>query len=257
MWFQRLMGQSGARQDPRWSQLESAMYAAARGNRSALSQVSSLVVDLRSDLAGRALDSDLWTLVGSAVALVCDDDILNAQEEADLIGACKALGLHIKDLRTLNFAAWEQLAVARINDSRPPTLADPPMIVKAGEVAYAAFQVGLLKEVVRREWRGRSSGLSVPLGMGVRYRFGGSRGKSVVVGQDLVVSDSGALVITSDRAVFLGGQKTLEFRRDKLLGLQQYTDGLRLNVSNRQAPSLFRFGKNESPTVAAALVATN
>ena len=225
------MGQSGARQDPRWSQLESAMYAAARGNRSALSQVSSLVVDLRSDLAGRALDSDLWTLVGSAVALVCDDDILNAQEEADLIGACKALGLHIKDLRTLNFAAWEQLAVARINDSRPPTLADPPMIVKAGEVAYAAFQVGLLKEVVRREWRGRSSGLSVPLGMGVRYRFGGSRGKSVVVGQDLVVSDSGALVITSDRAVFLGGQKTLEFRGDPLIFHNQVNRQILTNPS--------------------------
>lgn len=251
------MGKSGARQDPRWSQLESAMSAAARGNLTSASQVANLVAGLRSDFGGRGLESDLWDLVGSAVASLCDDDILEAREEADLIGACKALGLHIKDLRTMNFAAWEQLAVARINDSRPPTLADPPMLLKSGEVAYAAFQVGLLNEVVRREWRGRSSGLSVPLGMGIRYNFGGSRGKSVVVGQDLVVADSGALVITNDRAVFLGSQKTLEFRRDKLVGLQQYTDGLRLNVSNRQAPSLFQFGTNESPTVAAALVAMN
>lgn len=129
------------------------------------------------------------------------------------------------------------------------------MIAQPGETVYASFGVSLLKEVVRREFRGRSSGVSMPLGLGIRYRTGSARGRSVVVGTDVVVAASGQLVLTDQRAIFLGDQKTLEFRRDKLVGLEQFTDGLRLSVSNRQSPSLFRFAKGESPALAAALVA--
>ena len=209
------------RSDPRWSQIESLTTAAIHGNRSLLTQISGLAGGLRSDVPGRVLEDALWALVGSAVVLVCDDDILSPTEEANLVNVCKALGLHLRDLRAMNLQAWEDLVVARINDGRPPTLSDPPMLAKRGEIAYAAFEVAVLKEVVRREWRGRSSGLSVPLGLGIRYSVGGSRGKSVVVGQDLVAADAGSLVITSERALFLGGQKTLEFRRDKLVGMEQ------------------------------------
>ena len=58
--------------------------------------------------------------------------------------------------------------------------------------------------------------------------------------------------MTSQRAVFTGQAKTLEFRNDKLVGMQQYTDGLRLNVSNRQAASLFKIPTG--PSIAAALI---
>jgi hypothetical protein len=51
----------------------------------------------------------------------------------------------------------------------------------------------------------------------------------------------------------MGTKKTLEFRRDRLVGLGQYADGLRLSVSNRQTASLSRFAQGSSPTIAAAL----
>ena len=44
------------------------------------------------------------------------------------------------------------------------------------------------------------------------------------------------------------------FRRDRLVGLGQYADGLRLSVSNRQTASLFRFAEGSSLAIAAALL---
>jgi hypothetical protein len=90
---------------------------------------------------------------------------------------------------------------------------------------------------------------------GVSYRVGQVRAHSVVVGTQLQVQDTGTLAITSNRAVFIGRQKTLEFRYDRLLGMEQFRDGLRLNVSNRQAASLFRFKPGQSPSIAAAIMA--
>ena len=53
------------------------------------------------------------------------------------------------------------------------------------------------------------------------------------------------MTITSVRSVFVGARKTLEFRHDKLVGLEQFRDGLRLNVSNRQTASLLKMPRHE------------
>jgi len=63
--------------------------------------------------------------------------------------------------------------------------------------------------------------------------------------------------VTSSRTVFVGQKKTLEFRKDKLVGLEQFTDGIRLNVSNRQTASLFTMPAGQSPSIAAALISAS
>ena len=110
-----------------------------------------------------------------------------------------------------------------------------------------------MKEVAIRQYQAGTSSVSVPLGGGIRYRVGGVRGRSVVIGSELVATDTGVLaLVTSQRTVFTGQAKTLEFRNDKLVGMEQYTDGLRLNVSNRQTASLFKLPTG--PSIAAALI---
>lgn len=116
-------------------------------------------------------------------------------------------------------------------------------MLKRGEEAYGSFSVSLLKEHAIREFRAGTSSVSIPLGHGVRYRIGGIRGRSVVVGTEQLVEDTGLLTVTNQRVVFTGRAKTLEFRNDRLIGLEQFTDGLRLNVSNRQTASLFKLSE--------------
>jgi hypothetical protein len=60
--------------------------------------------------------------------------------------------------------------------------------------------------------------------------------------------------VTSQRVLFTGRAKTLEFRNDKMVGLEQFKDGLRLSVSNRQTASLFKL---QSPSIAAALISAS
>ena len=92
-----------------------------------------------------------------------------------------------------------------------------------------------MKEVAIREFHGRQAAdVSFRIAKGVRYNLGGFKGQSVVVGTELQVQDTGALSVTSSRVVFLGEQKTLEFLYAKLVGLEVFEDGVRLQVSNRQ-----------------------
>jgi hypothetical protein len=233
---------------------EALALSAARGDPAALAQLPRAVEDTRAYWREGKLDDALWSTLVAAIDYVAQDDVLTVDEESYLAEVAQALGLPLDQLSNKAPTAFETLVICRINDGRPPTLDHAPILTKAGEVAYGWFSVALMKEVVKREFRGGTAGVSIPIGGGMRFRTGAVRGRSVVVGSDLVAQDQGPLVITSTRTVFTGAKKTLEFRHDKLVGIQQYTDGLRLNVSNRQTASLFKFGKGQSPTLASALI---
>jgi hypothetical protein len=134
--------------------------------------------------------------------------------------------------------------MAQLNDGRLPELepGQSHLMAKRGETIHLETGATLMKEVVDREFRGGSQGVSIPLGHGVRYRRGAFRGKSVVVGSHLAVADTGPIVITSTRVVFMGERKTIETPYTKLAGIDAFSDGVRIHASNRQATPLFKVG---------------
>ena len=194
-------------------------------------------------------------LFAEAVRRAVHDDALDSPDSALLEQVSHALGTSVEELRQQSPEVFDELVIGQINDGRIPVVSEPPILTKRGEKVHGVFRADLLKEAAVREFHGGSSGVSVPLGMGIRYRVGAFRGRSEVVGSELVAQDTGVLAVTSTRTVFSGQRKTLEFRHDRLVDLQQYTDGLRFNVSGRQTASLFRFAGGSSPSVAAALIA--
>jgi hypothetical protein len=237
------------------AEFEGLARAAAHGDESALKALPEAVSRGRNLWRGAKFEQIVTDLLAVAIRDVLSDDVLSATEEDRLVRTAGALGTTFQALQTAAPQAFEELVIAKINAGRPPVLHDPPMLLNKDEVAYGSFAVDLMKEVTLREFRGGSSGVSVPLGHGVRYRVGAFRGRSVVVGTQLVSQDSGMLTVTSKRAVFTGQKKTLEFRRDRLVGMEQFTDGIRLNVSNRQTASLFRLRPGQSASILGALIA--
>lgn len=230
--------------------------AAARGDSQALAELPAALAETRQHWRQGKLTGALWRTLSAAIDHAAEDDVLTSDEEAHLVALAGALDLDWQELPRRSPKSFERLVICRINDGRPPTLeaGEVSMLLRRGEVAHGTFEVDLMKEVVQREFRGGSSGVSIPLGHGVRFRTGAMRGRSVVVGTSLQTADHGTLTVTSSRAVFSGMRKTLEFRFDKLVDVQQFDDGLRLGVTNRQAASLFRFSSGSSPMIAAALV---
>lgn len=113
------------------------------------------------------------------------------------------------------------------------------LILKKDESSLLDTPVNLLKEVADRELRGRSQGLSIPIGGGVRYRVGAVRGHMVTIGHHWAVADHGVLTVTDRRVVYHGGRKTLEFPFAKLATLNVYSDAIDLGVTSRQTTSSF------------------
>lgn len=180
------------------------------------------------------------------------DNFLSQEEDDRMVALVPALGLSWDQVLQSDPALSDRLIIASANAGRLPTVAMPRLMTKAGEVVHVEFPASLMKEVTLREWRAGSRGVSVPLGRtGVRFRFGAIRGKSVVVGTELQVADTGVLSITSRRAVFTGARKTLEMQYKKLANLNVFTDGIQFHVTNRQNPSLFTVRSGE---VVAAIV---
>jgi hypothetical protein len=159
----------------------------------------------------------------------------------------------------LDFGLWEELMVARLNDGWLPQMSSSSVtpVLKSHEIAYAEFDVALMKEVAIREFQGSSGGVSIPLGGGVRYRMGSMSGRWVEVGKELQEADRGALTVTSTRTLFTGEKETLQFKRDLVVSVKQYKNGLRIGTSNRRTTSLLKsLSAQSSLTVAGALIAS-
>ena len=235
-------------------EFESVALAAAHGDSAALARLPATVHQAASLYRPKRLEVKKWELLALAVDDVLVDDRLNADEEQHLSHLAAALGLDLRQLALHNFAAYEDLMIAGMNDGRLPR-ADVPILVKPGEFGRASFNAALMKEVLIRENRGSAAGASVRIARGATYRTRQVRARSVVVGTQLQIQDVGVLSVTNCRAVFTGRARTVEFRFDKLVGMDQFKDGLRLSVTNRQLASLFRITPPSSPLVAAAVIA--
>jgi hypothetical protein len=182
---------------------------------------------------------------------VLADDVLTADEEETFLAVCAAVGIELPPNSDLFF----RLNIAKVNDGRLEAIPDPHVMTKKGEVVHLEMFAGLMKEVTLREFRGGSAGVSFPVAKGLRFRTGSFRGRSIVVGTELQVADSGPLAVTSSRVVFLGQRKTIEVPYSKLVGVEGFEDGIRFSASNRQNAPLFRLENGEivAATVNAAV----
>ena len=130
-------------------------------------------------------------------------------------------------------------AASKGEDSVPNTL-----MQKSGEVtlwrASATFH-----EVGKTPTRyvGRSSGISIPVVAGIRYRVGAMSGTSVPGVELQMDKDQGVVMLTTHRLIFTGPIKTQEWDFDKVLMLSTSPDQADyfINVSNREKTSGVRF----------------
>lgn len=105
------------------------------------------------------------------------------------------------------------------------------------------------------QWSGRSSGVSVPVGLGIRVRVGQSRGHYVQGAETPTVIDTGTVTFTNLRVVFLGGKYTRTWDFPKVLGVEHNARARQtaIQVSNRQKTSGFTYPSLRPDLIAAWL----
>ena len=171
------------------------------------------------------------------------DDHLTEDEEDALAAVAEAMGFEQDDFERSGI--YPRLQVAKVNDGRLPTVSEPNLIAKQGEVVHLEASAALLKEVTQREFRAGSQGFSFRVAKGVRYRVGSTRGRLVTVGTiDSQVADTGLLSVTNRRVVFLGDRKTIDMPYAKLAGMHLFSDAISFSLSNRQNAPLIRVAMN-------------
>jgi hypothetical protein len=181
------------------------------------------------------------------------DDYLTIDEEMAFSEVAEALDVDQAMFESDFRDVLMRMAVARANDGRLSVIEEPHLMTKKNEVVHLETNAALLKEVALREWRSGSSGVSFRVAKGVRYHVGQTRGRSVVVGTELQVEDTGILTLSSQRAAYMGSRKTMEFPYAKLMGVEVYNDGISIRSSNRQRTPLFRLEEGMAHVVAATM----
>jgi hypothetical protein len=122
------------------------------------------------------------------------------------------------------------------------------LILKQDESIFGTIaRAGLIEE--RRgpgHYTGGSTGVSIPIGSvgghSVRYRVGATRGHYVQGTPHPEAVDQGVMVLTNQRAVFVGTKKTLECDYPKLVNATVGNGELALSVSNRQTVTRVHYG---------------
>ena len=94
-------------------------------------------------------------------------------------------------------------------------------LLKSSEKAYGAIYA-TLKEIQTVGFSAGTTGASVRVAKGLTFRTSGTRGHAV---KGLVTVASGELVVTDQRIIFAGDNKSFTIPLERLLNVTTYTDG--------------------------------
>jgi hypothetical protein len=102
-----------------------------------------------------------------------------------------------------------------------------------GESFFLAVYAKYFEEKDYREYVGSSSGVSIPVGGGVRMRVRGSRGRSVTRSV-LQEDDHGLLAIGDQRIVFSGQRRSISIPLRTIVAVQAFRDGVQVSIGNKK-----------------------
>lgn len=133
----------------------------------------------------------------------------------------------------------------------------PGLLPHKDETFYlsTANNVETIAEHHHSEFVGGYAGISVPIMRRFSIRTGTSRGRKV----DRItvdVDDSGTLYFSNQRVVFIGNLKTIDIPFSRLVAVEPYVDGLKINRSNA-SPLVLRTGSQSEAVILQRIMAND
>lgn len=117
--------------------------------------------------------------------------------------------------------------------------ANCPIILKKNENAVLVMPNITLKEPRSvRTSIGGYGGPTIRITKGISFRLGGASSRSVSH-EEIKTIDVGILTITNKRLIFTGSMKTLNYNLNKILSINEFTDGISIQRENKQKIEYF------------------
>ena len=127
--------------------------------------------------------------------------------------------------------------------------------LQRGEVAHWEGPVTWKHLKTRRQRVAGTRAQSVRIAKGVSFKVGGTSGRTEEW-QDLQTVDVGKAIITSKRLLFVGAQKNLNVKHDKILDLEVYSDAVTIHRGTVNPTHFFTEDADEFYTVLGTVLAT-
>ena len=141
-----------------------------------------------------------------------------------------------KDVESkLGFDALGLEADLKVNGMRP---IQTSLVLKPKEIAAVEVDATLCRFKSKTEFVGGSHGLSIPLGHGFRYRVSSFRGHPVQ-SEYLAHLDTGKLIVTNMRLVFLGAKREVSTPIAKLLQIEPYSDAIGIAREGKETKEIY------------------
>lgn len=112
------------------------------------------------------------------------------------------------------------------------------IIMHKGETVLFVTAATLSEDRTTSKFVGGSSGISVPMGHGFRFRVGSYQGRTIR-SEHLTQIDRGNLIITTQRIIFTGSKSTITIQVAKVLHTFLYKNGIDVRAENRQKREVF------------------
>ncbi len=171
---------------------------------------------------------DGWAI---AVEVFLEDGLLSSDEEARLMDFIQKTGIGPKLQQHPSYSLLAKAAqlrdIAQGNLQSRMNFSGPlPVNLQKGEVPIWAFPgTEYLEDRERREFVGRSQGVSVRVMKGVYYRVGSFKGQPVMR-QERVSLGIGTLYVTNMNLYFAGSQKSVRIPYGKIISFEQFSNGI-------------------------------
>lgn len=197
---------------------------------------------------GAAFTAEVIAGWEAALERFLDDGILTEDEERCILGFAQSAGLLDQVQPTQAYERIVKVAVLRdlqngVVPNRVSLNGPLPINLQRGESIIWAFPgTEYLEERERREFVGRSQGVSVRVMKGVYYRVGSFKGRPVTR-QERVSLGKGTLFVTNKHLTFAGDGKSVRIPYAKIVSFEQFSDGIGIMRDAATAkPQIFRTG---------------
>jgi hypothetical protein len=155
--------------------------------------------------------------------------------QAEIAQLKEELGRRKAVMHELGFDALGIQADLDLNGVRP---VQSNLVLKKNEVAATAVPATLCRFATQTRYVGGSHGVSIPLGHGFRYRISSYRGHPIQ-SQNLARVDTGQLVVTNQRLVFLGAKRDVSTPLAKVLQVEPYSDAIGIGREGKESRDIY------------------
>lgn len=173
------------------------------------------------------------------------DGILDEQKWRELLELIDGLGITGEEIIGSNFGEEFRGFIVLNNLYRGlnglnemPVIDDPEMILQKNETCFLRIPANLVEFKTKSHYVGGHSGISIRLSKSVRWNTGAFKGEQVTE-EVREITDSGCLMVTNKRAVFVGELKNVVYPLVKIVNVTKWPDAVAFQKENEEVNKCF------------------